>query len=108
MAHLGDFAFVPNQSQIENLGPVDVALVPVGGGKGSLTPAEAAEVISLIEPSLVVPMHYKTGKETVRLGQVTRFLSEMGTAKQEPQSILKITKSGLPDNTQVVVLEPAS
>jgi L-ascorbate metabolism protein UlaG (beta-lactamase superfamily) len=104
VAHLGDLAYVPSQSQIENLGPVDVALVPVGGGS-ALTPAEAAEVITLIEPSLVVPMHYKTGKEKVELGQLARFLSEMGVGKQEPLETLKVTKGGLSDQTQVVVLQ---
>ncbi len=104
VAHLGDLAYVPSQSQIENLGPVDVALVPVGGGS-ALTPAEAAEVITLIEPSLVVPMHYKTGKEKVKLGQLARFLSEMGVGKQEPLETLKVTKGGLSDQTQVVVLQ---
>ena len=104
VAHLGDLAYVPSQSQIENLGPVDLALVPVGGGS-ALSPAEAAEVITLIEPSLVVPMHYKTGKEKVKLGQLARFLSEMGVGKQEPLETLKVTKSGLSDQTQVVVLQ---
>jgi L-ascorbate metabolism protein UlaG (beta-lactamase superfamily) len=107
VAHLGDLAYVPSQSQIEDLGPVDVALVPVGGG-GALAPAEAAEVISLIEPSVVVPMHYKTGKEKIKLGQVTRFLTEMGVGKQEPLDTLKITKSSLSDQTQVIVLQPAA
>jgi L-ascorbate metabolism protein UlaG (beta-lactamase superfamily) len=104
VAHLGDLAYVPSQSQIENLGPVDLALVPVGGGS-ALSPAEAAEVITLIEPSLVVPMHYKTSKEKVKLGQLARFLSEMGVGKQEPLETLKVTKSGLSDQTQVVVLQ---
>ena len=103
VAHLGDLAYVPTQAQIEDLGPVDVALVPVGGGEG-LTPAEAAEVISLIEPSLVVPMQFKTGGEKIKLGQVAGFLSEMGVGKQEPQERLTVTKSGLSDQTQVVVL----
>ncbi len=107
VAHLGDLAFVPSQSQIEDLGPVDLALVPVGGG-GALSPAQAAEVISLIEPKLVVPMHYKTGKEKVKLGEVAKFLSEMGVGKQEALETLKVTKSGLSDQTQVVVLEPAA
>jgi L-ascorbate metabolism protein UlaG (beta-lactamase superfamily) len=107
VAHLGDLAYVPSQSQIENLGPVDLALVPVGGG-GALSPAQAAEVISLIEPKLVVPMHYKTGKEKVKLGPVAKFLSEMGVGKQEALETLKVTKSGLSDQTQVVVLEPAA
>lgn len=107
VAHLGDLAYVPSQSQIEDLGPVHLALVPVGGG-GALSPAEAAEVIRLIEPSLVIPMHYKTGKEKVKLGQVAKFLSEMGIGKQEPLEMLKVSKSGLSDQTQVVVLEPAA
>jgi len=104
VAHLGDLAYVPTQAQIEDLGPVDIALVPVGGGEG-LTPAEAAEVISLIEPSLVVPMHFKTGGEKIKLGQVAGFLSEMGVGKQEPQERLNVTKSGLSDQTQVIVLQ---
>jgi len=107
VAHLGDLAYVPSQSQIENLGPVDLALVPVGGGS-ALSPAEAAEVITLIEPSLVVPMHYKAGNEKVKLGQLTRFLSEMGVGKQESLEKLNVTKSGLSDQTQVVVLQSAA
>ena len=104
VAHLGDLAYVPSQSQIENLGSVDLALVPVGGGS-ALSPAEAAEVITMIEPSLVVPMYYKTGKEKVKLGQLAHFLSEMGVGKQEPLETLKVTKGGLSDQTQVVVLQ---
>ena len=106
VAHLGDLSFVPSQSQIENLGTVDVALVPVGGGE-ALNSAMAAEVISLIEPSIVIPMHYKTGKETIKLNQINRFLSEMGISKPEPVDSLKVTKSGLPDGTEVVIMEPA-
>jgi L-ascorbate metabolism protein UlaG (beta-lactamase superfamily) len=107
VAHLGDLSHVPTQSQIEDLGTVDVALVPVGGG-GALAPGEAAEIISLIEPSIVIPMHYKTGAETVKLGSVSRFLSEMGLSKLQPQPDLKVTKSALSDSTQVLLLEMES
>lgn len=105
VAHLGDLAYVPTQSQIEDLGTVDVALVPVGGG-GALTAGQAAEVISLIEPSAVIPMHFKTGKEKVKLATVAQFLSEMGVGKREPVESLKISKSALSDQTQVFVLDP--
>lgn len=107
VAHLGDLAYVPSRAQIENLGVVNIALVPAGGGQ-SLTPAEVAELISLIEPSIVVPMHYKTSKEQADLGDVTRFLSEMGAAKSEPLRSLKISKSKLSEETQVLVLEAVS
>ena len=107
VAHLGDLSYVPSQSQIEDLGTVDVALVPVGGG-GALAPGEAAEIIRLIEPSIVIPMHYKTGAETLKLGSVSRFLSEMGLSKLQPQPDLKVTKSALSDSTQVLLLEMES
>lgn len=107
VAHLGDLDAVPSQAQIEAMGAVDVALVPVGGG-GALSPSEAAEVISLIEPSIVIPMHYKTGKEEIKLGDVSGFLKEMGIDEPEPLESLAVTKSSLTDETQVIVLQPAA
>lgn len=107
VAHLGNLGFVPSQGQIEALGTVDVALVPVGGG-GALNASQAAEVISLIEPSIVVPMHYKTWSDGPKLSTAKRFLSEMGVGDQEAEDSLRVTKSGLSPETQVVVLEPVS
>lgn len=106
IAHLGDLNEVPSQSDVEDLAAVDVALVPVGGGE-ALTPAQAAEVISLIEPSIVVPMHFKTKGLKMDLGEVGPFLSEMGISDAEPEESLKVTKSSLSDETQVVVLRMA-
>lgn len=105
IVHLGTLSYVPSQAQIENLGAVEIALVPVGGN-GVLTPSQASEVISLIEPSVVIPMHYKTSKEAVKVGTVTPFLKEMGIASLEPLPSLKVTQSGLSEETQVVLLDP--
>jgi L-ascorbate metabolism protein UlaG (beta-lactamase superfamily) len=105
VAHLGDLSYVPSQAEIEHMGAVDIALVPVGGGE-ALTPSQATDVISLIEPSVVIPMHYKIGPEKVELGSVERFLSEMGITDQERLATLKINRSGLGEETQVVLLEP--
>lgn len=104
VAHLGDLNGVPSRAAVEELAAVDVALVPVGGG-AALSPSQASEVISLIEPSIVVPMHYTTGKEKIDLGSVEPFLSEMGISDIEPEGSLKVTKSALTDETQVVVLK---
>jgi L-ascorbate metabolism protein UlaG (beta-lactamase superfamily) len=90
---------------VEVLGTVDVLLVPVGGGNG-LNAAQAAEIISLIQPSIVVPMHYKTHNNKLKLDPLSRFLKEMGLGKVPPEQSLKVTKSSLPEETQVVVLEP--
>ena len=104
VAHLGDLKQVPTQAEIEALGTVNVALVPVGGG-GGLNAAKAAEVISLLEPNIVVPMHYATPEVKVSLDSLNKFMKEMGLGKQEAQASLKVSRSGLPEETHVVVLE---
>lgn len=103
VAHLGDLSRVPSQSEIEALGNVHVALVPVGGG-ASLNPAKAVEVISLLEPGIVIPMHYQIAGTTIKLGPLSKFLKEMGVATAEPQASLKITANSVPEETRVVVL----
>jgi L-ascorbate metabolism protein UlaG (beta-lactamase superfamily) len=104
VAHLGDLKQTPTQSEIESLGTVNVVLVPVGGGNG-LNAAKAAEVISLIEPNLVIPMHYSTPAAKVSLDSLNKFIKEMGLSKAETQPSLKVTRSGLPNETHVVVLD---
>ncbi|HET6846247.1 MAG TPA: MBL fold metallo-hydrolase [Anaerolineales bacterium] len=104
VAHLGDLRQVPTQAEVEALGNVNIALVPVGGG-GGLNAAKAAEVISLIEPNIVVPMHYGTAEAKVTLDPLGKFLKEMGLGKQESQPSLKATRSSLPEETRVIVLE---
>ncbi|MFC2023397.1 MBL fold metallo-hydrolase [Chloroflexota bacterium] len=103
ICHLGDLGHVPDQKQIEALSAVDILLVPVGG-RNTINAAKAAEVISLVEPRLVIPMHYKTPKETASLQPVDKFLKEMGLAPMPPVPELSTTKSSLPEETQVVLL----
>lgn len=105
VAHLGRMNRVPTQTEVEALGPVNVALVPVGGA-GSLNAAKAAEVISLLEPNIVIPMYYGISEATVKLDSLSKFLKEMGLAEPEKQPSLKVTSaSSLPEETRVIVLE---
>lgn len=103
VVHLGDLKRVPTQTEVEAMGAVNVALVPVGGG-GGLNAAKAAEVISLLEPNIVIPMHYATPKTKIELESLDKFLKEMGLGNTEAEDSLKITRSGLPQETHVVVL----
>ncbi len=66
---------------------------------------KAAEVISLLEPHIVIPMHYRTPVSTVELDPLGKFLKEMGVTEQAPQDSLRITRSDLPEETQVVILD---
>ncbi len=106
VAHLGDLRRVPTQMEIEALGTVHVALVPVGGG-GGLSAAKAAEVVSVIEPGIVIPMHYHTPASQLKLAPLSKFLKEMGLGVVEAQDSLKISRSAIPEETRVVVLNYA-
>jgi L-ascorbate metabolism protein UlaG (beta-lactamase superfamily) len=107
IGHLGDMPKVPTQTQVEAFGAVDVLLVPVGGGN-TLNAAKAAEVIAMIEPGLVIPMHYKTTASSIKLEAIKHFLEEMGLTSSKPQPSLKVTRSSVPEETEVVVLEPSA
>jgi len=105
VCHLGDLRQVLTQSQFEELGEVDVLLIPVGGGN-TLGPADASEVISLLEPKIVIPMHYKTELlKGLKLAPVEHFLKEMGLKGVTPVDVLKVTEATLPTETQVVVMD---
>jgi L-ascorbate metabolism protein UlaG (beta-lactamase superfamily) len=106
IAHLGDLRQVPSQTEVEALGTVQIALVPVGGG-GGLNAAKAAEVVSLLEPGIVIPMHYATPASKVKLAPLNKFLKEMGLGEVEPSDSLKIARSSIPSETRVVVLNYA-
>ncbi len=105
IAHLGDMAKVPTQTQTEALEQVDVLLVPVGGGS-SLNAAMAAELVSMLEPRIVIPMHYKIPKLKLELEDVDRFLKEMGVTQPSLEATVKINPSSLTEETQVVLLSP--
>lgn len=106
VGHLGDLGHVPTGRLTEDLGNVDVLLVPVGG-RHTINAAQAAELIALLEAKVVVPMHYRTAApHTAELDPVERFLKEMGRGEVAPQAKLAVTRSSLPAETQVVVLEP--
>jgi len=104
IAHMGDMTRVPTQAEVESLGPVNIALIPVGSG-GSLNAAKASEVVSLLEPNIVIPMHYATEASIAELEPLSKFIKEMGLTTYETIPFLKITKSTLPEETKVLVLE---
>jgi L-ascorbate metabolism protein UlaG (beta-lactamase superfamily) len=105
IAHLGNMNRVPSQAEVEALGPVQIALVPVGGGD-ALNAAKASEVISLLEPKIVIPMHYNIPGASAKLDELSKFLKEMGLAEPEKVPSLKVTSTNsLPQETRVIVLE---
>lgn len=107
ICHLGDLGHAPTQTQVEEMGDIEVLLIPVGG-KYTLDARQAVEVVSLIEPRIVIPMHYALpGMETPIEG-VEAFLKEMGLRDPERLESYSVTGKRFPEETQVVLLENRS
>ena len=107
--HLGDLGHELSKETLEKIGSVDVLMIPVGG-KYTIGAETAVEVISEIEPGYVLPMHYKTPDSVMQdLAGLDEFLDEMGVKNSvRREEKLKISsKADIPDETQVVILNPA-
>lgn len=114
LCHLGDLGHLLDQKLEEEIGNPDVLFVPVGGVY-TIGPAEAAKVVAQLEPTYIIPMHYRMEgmNETFKeLQPVSVFLQEMGAAQRalpggelEPHDELAISKQSLPEMSEVVVLK---
>ena len=104
ICHLGDLGHLPTPEKLEQMSNADILMVPVGGVM-TLGATQAAEAISLLSPRIVLPMHYKTDAVNIELEPIERFLKEMGLQEVEPQPKLMVTKSTLPTETRVMVLD---
>jgi L-ascorbate metabolism protein UlaG (beta-lactamase superfamily) len=107
VAHFGDLQHVPTQAQIEALGPINVLMIPVGAGV-ALNGSQAVEVVRLIEPAIVIPMHYAVPGSNLTLEPLNNFLAEMGVSSVEELDTLRVNPSNLGEETQVVVLKMQS
>ena len=103
VCHLGDLGHVLSPQQAEELGNVEVVLVPVGG-VSTIDAKAALEVTRLLRPKIVIPMHYYA-EATPNLNPVDDFLKEIGTREILPQPKLVVTRSNLPLEMQVTLLE---
>ena len=97
IVHLGDLGHELTDEQVEEIGVADILLIPVGNNR-SLGAKEAAEVVSQLEPRVVIPMNYDN---------VDGFLKEMGVESASPLVRLSIVKDKLPQETEVVLLSKA-
>ncbi|HYM82676.1 MAG TPA: MBL fold metallo-hydrolase, partial [Candidatus Dormibacteraeota bacterium] len=98
--HLGDIGHLLTEEKLADIGPVDVACVPVGG---SLSATKTAELIAQLDPAIVVPMTIAE-EEAAAEDAMKRFLHEMG-AQPAVQARLSVVPSALPAETTTILLE---
>ncbi len=106
VCHLGDLGHTLQEEQLEEVADADILLIPIGG-QNTLNAAQAAEVISQVEPRIIIPMHYRASTpDTPRDNPdpLNKFCREMGVEEIHTQPKLVVTHGNLPAETQVVIL----
>jgi L-ascorbate metabolism protein UlaG (beta-lactamase superfamily) len=110
LAHLGDLGHTLSPEQIKDIGPVDVILIPVGGFY-TVDGKAATEVVSQLDPKIVIPMHYKTADLSQslagRLAAVDDFIKAMGntaTVSGVGQTVT-IERGKLPAGRTIIVMK---
>ncbi len=109
--HCGDLGFMPDDSFIEEVGDVDILLVPTGGFY-TINADQAIELAKKIEPAIIIPMHYNdpklNQKITGSMSPVTEFLKKMGNEATAPVPKLSLKKEDLIDQMKVIVMQVSS
>ena len=107
ICHLGDITVPLTPSQVDDLAPVDVLLLPTGGSC-TLELDQALQAMQDLDPKLVIPMHHKIEAVDLPIQGVEVFLRRMGLDDVEPQGRLVVTSTNLPADRRVVLLSPSA
>lgn len=106
VCHVGDLGHVLSDEQAQQLGGIDVLLLPVGG-YFTIDAAQATEVMNKLAPRVCIPMHYKTARVNFPIAAVDDFLKGKANVKRLDRSEVELMPLTLPTETEVWVLEPA-
>lgn len=93
--------------QLEQIGMIDVMIVPIGGNGYTLDPTGALKLIKKVEPKLVIPTHYEDEKLTFPVPQqpLQDALRTIAMEPKETVTKLRIKSGELGDVTQLIVVE---
>ena len=104
--HLGDLGEPLSQSQLQEIGEVDVLMIPVGGNF-TLDGKDARKVTARLKPKVAIPMHYRTAyldNVEFPLDNLDKFLEGQPEVRQIRESRIEITKQNLPEPTEIWVM----
>jgi L-ascorbate metabolism protein UlaG (beta-lactamase superfamily) len=96
-----------SEEQLEQIGMVDIAVVPVGGNGYTLDGVGALKVIKQIEPKVVIPTHYndRAVHYEVPQAELADAVKSLGMEVHETTAKYKVKPSELSDTSRLVVLE---
>jgi len=106
VCHLGDLGHVLGEKEVNQIGSVDILLLPVGGFF-TIDAKEATRVMDQVKPKVVIPMHFKTEKCGFPIAPVDDFLRGKSGVKRAGTSEVTFQKENLPQKMEIIVLEHA-
>ncbi|GFP75571.1 MBL fold metallo-hydrolase [Clostridium fungisolvens] len=105
VCHCGDLGHILDTKQVEEIGKVDVLLVPVGGGY-TIDATDAVEVVKQLKPTVIIPMHYRTkalGPMGLAFAKVDKFIEASGI-KAQTYKDLELNKENIENYKGIAVL----
>ncbi|MBU2701268.1 L-ascorbate metabolism protein UlaG (beta-lactamase superfamily) [Sporomusaceae bacterium BoRhaA] len=106
ICHCGDLGHILTPEQRQEIGPVDILLIPVGGFY-TIGPDQAVEVAKMLQPSVIIPMHFKTEPIQYPIAGVESFLQKIGGGKRVGKQEVEYDKASMASVSNVVVLDYA-
>jgi L-ascorbate metabolism protein UlaG (beta-lactamase superfamily) len=106
LAHLGDLGHSLDYGTLQEMGKVDILLIPIGGSF-TIDAALAVKVMNDIKPDITIPMHYKTAKCTFPIVPVEDFTKGQSNVHVFKESAIVIKKETLPREREIIVLQHA-
>ncbi|HWT40667.1 MAG TPA: MBL fold metallo-hydrolase [Dongiaceae bacterium] len=108
VALIGNIYEKLSEEQLENLGIVDIVIIPVGGGGYTLDAEGAATIVRAIDPKAVIPVHYNDGalKYEVPQAELEEFTKVLGASVEEAGTKYKLKNAAaLPQTLTVIKLD---
>jgi len=104
VCHCGDLGHIPTSAQAEEIGRVDVLLLPVGG-TFTVDAKGAFEVAKLLKPAVIIPMHFKTADTDFTIDGVDKFVAVAGSGERAGRQEIEINKENIKSMPPVLILE---
>lgn len=107
VALIGNIYEKLKEDQLEDLGVVDIVIIPVGGNGYTLDAEGAAALVRSIDPKVAIPIHYDDGalKYEVPQADVEEFTKALGVPVEDVTGKYKLkNSSALPPTLTVVKL----
>ncbi len=103
LTHIKEFSM--KQDELEDLGDIDILILPVGG-HSVMDASTAAKVVNQVEPALIIPSHYSMEGLKTETDKLEKFIKEMGGKSEETDKIIVKKKDLNPEISKVMVLTP--